>query len=138
MPPTKKPKLPQNPIQPLVVVNDVLRFKANKIVQHLLECCENRIHADMNSIAVGAFSRDDRAQFAQLIGYSWSGAGDLSYMPSRILETSWDVHERGVTPEAAHIERLEMQLAELKEALREPIANLYEIHPSDLGGDGDE
>lgn len=138
MPPTNKPNPPRNPIQPLVLVNGVTRFKANKIVAHLLECCKKRIHADMNSIACKEFTNDDRAQFAQLIGYSWSGAGDLSYMPSRILETSWEVHERGVTPEAARIELLEAQLAGLKEAFREPVAALYDIHPSDLGGEDEE
>lgn len=138
MPPTKKSKLPPNPIQPLVVVNDVLRFKANKIVLHLLECCELRKHADMNSIDSGAFSSDDRAQFAQLIGYSWSDAVDSGYMPSRVIDTAWDVYDRGVTPEASRIELLEHQLAELKEAFREPVAALYEMHLSDLGGDDDE
>lgn len=123
-----------HPIQPLVMVNDVLRFKENKIVTHLLSCAERGLRADMNSIGAGDFSVEDRAQFAQLIGYSWSGAGDLSYMPSRVIETSMEAHERGVTPEMARTEQLESQLEAIREGLREPIAALYDIHPEDLGG----
>jgi hypothetical protein len=116
------------------MVGDVLRFKENKIVTHLLECGKQRLRVDMNSIAVEDFSAEDRAQFAQLIGYSLSGAGDLSYMPSRIIETAMEIHERGVTPEMARMKQLESQLEAIKEGLKEPIAALYDMHPADLRG----
>lgn len=52
------------------------RFKKNEIVDFLL------LHGghSMNSLATMEFSDADRAQFAQLIGYSVSGWGTLSYV----------------------------------------------------------
>lgn len=68
----------KNPIQPLA--NDehgVLRFKPNAIVRHLLDAHPT---CDMNRLACMDFTDDDRQQFAQLIGYSLSGYGDLGYV----------------------------------------------------------
>jgi hypothetical protein len=53
----------------------VLRFKANAIVRFLLDAGPY----DMNTLAMMPFTDEDRRQFAQLIGYSVSGYGDLSY-----------------------------------------------------------
>jgi len=60
----------------------VIRFKENKIVRFLLD---NGPH-DMNSLALQGFSAEDQAQFAQLIGYSISGFGDLSYADVSMVE----------------------------------------------------
>lgn len=68
------PESPQ-PMQPLVWEEDVIRFKPNEIVRRLLD--EGGI--DLNQIALWKVSDEDRTQFTQLIGYSVSGAGDLSY-----------------------------------------------------------
>lgn len=68
---------PKHPVQPLVRdAAGVIRFKANAIVRYLLESGT----ADMNKLAMLPFSQEDREQFAQLIGYSLSGFGDLSYV----------------------------------------------------------
>lgn len=68
---------PQNPIQPVVSdASGVDRFKANKIVSFLLDAGP----FDMNQLALIDFTRDDREQFAQLIGYSVSGFTELSYV----------------------------------------------------------
>lgn len=53
-----------------------MRFKANAIVRHLLD----NGGIDLNAIAMLSFSQEDREQFAQLIGYSLSGFGELSYV----------------------------------------------------------
>jgi hypothetical protein len=71
-------------MQPIVLDEyGVPRFKANPIVRYLLD----RGPFDMNHLAaVGApmgWSDDDAAQFAQLIGYSTSGWGSLSYVAPR-------------------------------------------------------
>lgn len=67
----------QNPIQPITKdEHGVERFKANKIVAFLLDAGP----FDMNQLALIDFSRDDREQFAQLIGYSVSGFTELSYV----------------------------------------------------------
>ena len=74
----------KHPVQPLVVdPSGVTRFKKNEIVELLLE----RGPLDMNALAQLSFSREDREQFAQLIGYSLGGFSELSYV-------SDDTHER--------------------------------------------
>lgn len=40
---------------------------------------------DLNTLALMDFSRDDWTQLAQLIGYSVSGAGDLSYFDRKVI-----------------------------------------------------
>lgn len=56
--------------------NGVIRFKENAIVRYLLD----NGGIDMNHLARVPFLRSDRVQFAQLIGYSVSGFGELSYV----------------------------------------------------------
>ena len=70
------------PMQPIEMVGSVTRFRENQVVRHLLD------HGgiDMNALAVLDFSDEDRAQFAQLIGYSVSGFGDLSYADDETVE----------------------------------------------------
>lgn len=56
--------------------NGVQRFRENAIVRYLLD----NGSTDMNKLAVLSFPREDRIQFAQLIGYSVCGFGDLDYV----------------------------------------------------------
>lgn len=123
----------KNPIQPLV--NDaqgVLRFKASNIVQYLLDTHPS---CDMNRLAHMEFTDDDRQQFAQLIGYSLSGYGDLSnYVDDEAYETAKHMTD-GLDERDARIAALEQKIAELREAvnmLRAPLARLLEMHPDDL------
>lgn len=70
----------KQPMQPVVRADDgVLRFQQNKIVRALLSFATPR-GMGMNEIAMANFSAEDQMQFAQLIGYSLSGYGDLSYV----------------------------------------------------------
>ena len=65
------------PIQPIVIdQHGVRRFRTNEIVRFLLDAGRY----DLNLLALMPFSRADREQFAQLIGYSVSGFGDLDYV----------------------------------------------------------
>jgi hypothetical protein len=67
----------KHPLQPLVSDDHgIVRFKANQIVQFLLDAGPY----DMNKLTMMNFSAEDREQFAQLIGYSRSGFGELSYV----------------------------------------------------------
>ena len=75
-------KMTQHPVQPLEEIDGVLRFKENKIVRFLLD--EGPF--DMNQLAAMPFSDEDRSQFAQLIGYSLSGFGELGYVEERGYE----------------------------------------------------
>jgi hypothetical protein len=59
----------------------VIRFKENKIVTYLLD----NGGIDLNALAVLGFSDEDRMQFAQLIGYSVSGFGDLHYADPKVV-----------------------------------------------------
>ena len=67
----------KHPIQPLRKEQDgIVRFKPNAIVRFLLEAGP----FDMNKLALMSFSNEDREQFAQLIGYSVTGFGELQYV----------------------------------------------------------
>lgn len=67
------------PMQPVVIsANGCVRFKENRIVSALLDHGEKTGYS-MNDIARGDFTGEERMQMAQLIGYSVSGYGDLSY-----------------------------------------------------------
>lgn len=68
------------PMQPIIRdKHGVCRFKANAIVEKLLD--GGRIAGyDLNAITRDDYSDDDRMQLAQLIGYSVSGYGGLSYV----------------------------------------------------------
>lgn len=75
-------KLNYHPMQQIIDVNGVIRFRQNKIVRHLLDAATKAGIADLNKLEIMDFSREDRMQLAQLIGYSVSGYGDLGY-PSK-------------------------------------------------------
>lgn len=68
------------PMQPIVVdKHSVPRFQENAIVSYLLDWASSR-GCSLNDLALLPFSDADREQFAQLIGYSVSGYGDLPYV----------------------------------------------------------
>lgn len=65
------------PMQEVIIAHDgVIRFKENAVVRYLLD----NGGIDMNHLACRNFPKEDREQFAQLIGYSVSGYADLSYV----------------------------------------------------------
>jgi hypothetical protein len=68
---------PSEPNQPLVIdKHGAQRFRANALVNYLLD----NGPFNMNDLAEVECSVADREQFAQLIGYSLSGYGELSYV----------------------------------------------------------
>lgn len=118
-----------HPMQPIIKDdNGSLRFKANAIVVHLLE----QGGIDMNAIAQLNVSDEDRAHFAQLIGYSVSGFGGLSYVSSDMSAVADRMADTDETEQMAKITHLQGELAALRSALRDPIARLYGLHPNDL------
>lgn len=73
---------PAHPMQPLILDDGgVVRFKENAIITHLFETGA----LDLNEIATMPFSAEDRMQVAQLLGYSVSGFGDLSYADHEVV-----------------------------------------------------
>lgn len=76
-----------HPIQPLYRdAHGVIRFKANRIVEWMLEMGRMGGRFDLNIIAATPFSTDDREQLAQLLGYSLSGFAELSYVRDATYE----------------------------------------------------
>lgn len=135
------PATPPHPIQPLLPPGEKgtrdggPRFKGNGIVRFLLSACEshgvglNEISADKN-----AFSQEDREQFAQLIGYSLGGFGELSYVRDETYDTAERMWQTGETEEQARIAVLEAALAKVKDGLRPVATELFGVHPDDLRG----
>lgn len=124
----------KHPIQP--VADDgqgVLRFKDNPIVRRLLD--EGPF--DMNQLAVWRhndpnITADDERQFAQLIGYSLSGFGSLSYCDDETYAAADKMARTGKSELEARVEYLEELVGMLRRELREPVASLFGVHPDDL------
>lgn len=121
----------RHPIQPVGAdPQGVLRFQGNAIVRHLLDFASDH-GCTLNDIAAMDFLRDDRVQFAQLIGYSLSGFGELSYVD----DDAYSAAERmaaGTDERDARIDALQTELDAVRAALREPMARLFGVHPEDL------
>jgi len=103
------------------------RFVENAIVVWLLD----NGGIDLNDIACHPFSNEDREQFAQLIGYSLSGYGSLSY----VSDDSYVKAEKmaGCEDERdAEIAALKETLEEIRSHLREAACVAFAIHPDDL------
>lgn len=123
----------KNPIQPIVTDEvGILRFKENKIVNYLLDWATER-GMSLNELAAMSFSNDDRQQFAQLIGYSVSGYGDLSdYVDEDAYGAACEMAENGLSEKDARIAHLDAELTAIRRGLREPIARLFGRHPDDI------
>lgn len=68
------------PMQPIVIAPDgVARFQANRIIEDLLLSGRLNLNDVAIAAARGAYSEAEQMQVAQLIGYSVSGFGELSY-----------------------------------------------------------
>ena len=73
----------EHPMQPVEIDEGVARFKRNSLVCYLLD---SHPMVDMNHLAIlPNIPQEDREQFAQLIGYSVSGFGDLSYASAEVV-----------------------------------------------------
>ena len=121
----------RHPIQPIEKDDSgVLRFKKNAIVEYLLDSGG----ITMNDIAMSDFSNEDRQQLAQLIGYSLSGYGDLSYVDEYAYKVAETMADEDMDGKDARIEYLEHELLMVRESLRVPIARLYGVHTDDLKG----
>ena len=94
----KKTK-PVHPMQPIVMVDGIKRFRSNAICRWLVDTGR----ANLNEIALKEFDDEDQAQFAQLIGYSVSGWGDLSYVDPEAVAIA--DRKRAITPAPAPTRR---------------------------------
>lgn len=123
------------PMQPLEFDSQkIIRFKANKIVRALLDFGQARGFG-MNEIAERDFSHEDAMQFAQLIGYSVSGYGDLSYASKEsVAEADLQAEKMLASGEPADdktsAERLASEALDLMNENGEWPSPLYEDGPS--------
>lgn len=82
----------KHPMQPVEIAKDgIIRFKQNKLVRKLVD------QYGLNDLAVAIPSEDyadDWNQLAQLIGYSVSGFGDLSYADPEIVAKADEMAEK--------------------------------------------
>jgi hypothetical protein len=115
------------PIQPMQKDEGYPRFIENRIVTYLLE----KGPFDLNHLAVLDFSNEEREQFAQLIGYSLGGFGELSYVSDETYGAA-EKMSKGKSEEQARIEHLETLVESLREDFKSPICELYGLNPDDL------
>ena len=117
----------KHPMQPLELdKHGTLRFKSNAIVRHLLD----NGGIDMNDLAVIDFPHQE--QFAQLIGYSQCGFGELSYVSDEAYDTCENMYRDGLTESEARIAYLEETLKEARAGVKQAATSLFRIHPHDL------
>lgn len=91
----------KHPTQPVEYdENGVIRFKKNAIVRWMLDQGGLGRKFDMNEISIQEFSIEDRVQFAQLIGYSVSGFGDLSYVSKKVCRKCDKLAQKLIDDEA--------------------------------------
>ena len=111
------------PIQPLIDG----RFVPNKIVEYLLD----NGGIDLNQIARMNFTKQERMQFAQLIGYSLSGFGSLSYVDNETYDTAENMVE-GERQNLARIIYLRGVIETSRKHLNKAVVELFEVHEDDL------
>ncbi len=109
--------------------NGYKRFRENKVVRYLLD----NGGLDLNHLAVQYFPNEDREQFAQLIGYSVSGFGELGYVGNETYETANAIaQDSEMSAEDARLQYLEECLSVTRESLKILVPKLFKIHPDDL------
>ena len=118
----------KHPIQPIEDDGKgVIRFKENAIVRKLADAY------GLNDVARDCCdaTRDDWDQFYQLIGYSVSGA-PISEACREII----DAMERDRTDQRdAELIVLRAKLENVRDGIRAGVAELFSMHPDDLGGE---
>lgn len=73
----------KHPMQPIEYAEDgVIRFKGNAIIDYLQKTGK----LDLNEVMAMPFSDEDKMQIAQLLSYSTSGFGDLSYASKKVVK----------------------------------------------------
>jgi uncharacterized protein (UPF0297 family) len=104
----------------------VLRFKRNKIVEHLAS-------GKLNELAAMDFPAEDWEQLAQLIGYSHSGSP--SYVKDEVWYAAQAIYDKGVSEDKARIAYLEKRISLAQKGMRKGVAALFGIHEDDLSAE---
>lgn len=113
------------PMQP---IKDA-RFVKNSIVERLLD----ESPFTMSEIATWEATDAERVQFAQLIGCSVVGFGELSYVDDATFEEAREqVRRQGMSEDAIRVEVLTKKLAAIQAGLKKVSEAAFDIHPDDL------
>lgn len=116
------------PIQPLFEdKHGVVRFIENRIVSKLLETS----HLDLNTLAVMDFTQQEREQFAQLIGYSLNGFGELNYASNEVYAAAERIAETGKTEDEVRALVLREALQNVKKSVNEAVKTLFNLDLDD-------
>ena len=117
------------PMQPIVRDEDgTMRFRKNKLVRYLLD----RGPHDLNYLAMlPDVPREDWEQFAQLIGYSVSGFGDLDYASEDQTDRADLIVETMLKREREEAAEMAPMEAEAIGKRVEDLAVLYSITPTE-------
>lgn len=116
----------RHPIQPVVVTPiGGACFKDNPIVCRLLDLTTAHLGFGMNQVALWkeGVTDDDRAQFAQLVGYSLRGYAELPYVSRKAAEAADQMYRSQVnglpiTEDEARLLAAREELAELRDLVR--------------------
>lgn len=130
-----------HPTQPLGLnEHGTLRFKENAIVRFFLDAHSDAhrvpgtsgTNGGLNCLHQHDFSIEDHIQFAQLIGYSLSGFGELSYVTNDAYGKAEKLAYHDVTDEQAELLYLREQMKTIRATLKKIVPELFHIHPDDL------
>lgn len=119
------------PIQPIYTDDrGTTRFRENKIVRYLLD----NGGLDLNKLAwMLPDCNEDWEQFAQLIGYSVSGFGSLSYVSDETYKSAQAIaNDPKLSEQEARLDHLESIIAGLRQDVKAMVPRLFKIHPDDL------
>jgi hypothetical protein len=123
----------KHPIQPLEMVKDVLRFKENPAVNALYVKLEQMGIDPWNVIqADPKVTKADLCQFAQLIGYSHSGSGGLSYVDDQTWYAAQNAYKGGTSELEARNLYLEKRHQKIVKKLAPLCSHVFDIHLDDL------
>lgn len=123
----------KHPMQKIVKdIYGIPRFVENKIVSKLLDVARE-VGVDMNNIASWDVDREDRQQFAQLIGYSVSGFSSLNYADDDTVDAAYLIVTNGEeeTEENARLKVLEELVSDVRRDLAPAVQALYGFDPLD-------
>ena len=112
----------KHPMQPIYADgHGVQRFKPNAIVDYMAT------KIGLNELHIMPFTNEDHDQLAQLIGYSVSGYGDLSYVNPLNVAAADHLAANGGTELDARLVAAEQKTAEYRKALSDIQAVLYNM-----------
>ncbi len=113
-------------VMPLQPIKDG-RFVPNRIVEKLLETST----IDLNDIAMMPFTDQERMQLAQLIGYSLTGFGELSYVDDETYNAA-EEYQNTETELECRVLALRETLEKVRIGAKIAACALFKIHPDDL------